>query len=116
MPADLWGHELPAVRTYRKRKLFQTEELESKLPGDLPSVVRRRVAATIATYRTSGLLSAKELGTIEGLWLKGMSLSELARREGVHPQTINRRVKRLRIRAPLFFRWWQMKKRSRTRR
>jgi hypothetical protein len=43
----------------------------------------RRVSAEIAKYRTSDLFSPTELRTIEALWLEGVSLRALARREGL---------------------------------
>jgi DNA-directed RNA polymerase specialized sigma24 family protein len=76
----------------------------------------RRVSAELARYRTSGLLSEKELRTVEALWIAGLSLREFARREGVAPQAIEDRIQRLRERAPRFWLWWRLKNRMRGRR
>lgn len=76
----------------------------------------RRVSAEIARYRMSGLFSPKELRTIEALWLEGMSLRALARREGVAAQAVEDRVERLKNRAPRFYSWWRLKNRTRSRR
>ena len=76
----------------------------------------RRVSAEIARYRMSNLFTSKELVTIEALWREGISLHALARREGVAPQAIAERIKRLEDRAPRFYRWWRLKNRTRARR
>jgi hypothetical protein len=76
----------------------------------------RRVAGEIARYRMSGLFSLKELRTIEALWLEGISLRALARREGVAAQAVEDRIERLKNRAPRFYLWWRLKNRTRARR
>ena len=78
--------------------------------------LRRRVAAEVAKYRMSGLFSPKEIRTIDALWQDGMSLRELARREGVAAQAIEARIVRLNERAPRFYLWWRLKHRTRARR
>lgn len=76
----------------------------------------RRVSAEIARYRMSDLFSLKELRTIEALWLEGISLRALARRERVAAQAVEDRVERLKNRAPRFYSWWRLKNRARARR
>lgn len=76
----------------------------------------RRVSAEVARYRMSKLFSLKELTTIEALWIEGISLRALARREGVAAQAIETRIERLKDRAPRFYRWWRLKNRTRARR
>lgn len=76
----------------------------------------RRVSAEIARYRMSNLLSLKELRTIEALWLEGISLRALARREAVAAQAVEGRIERLKVRAPRFYAWWRLKHRTRARR
>jgi hypothetical protein len=76
---------------------------------------RRRVSAEIATYRASGLLSTKELRTVDALWSDGLSLREHARREGVAPQAIEGRIQNMKHRAIRFWNWWRLKNRMRAR-
>jgi predicted DNA-binding protein YlxM (UPF0122 family) len=64
----------------------------------------------------SGVLTAKELRVVEALWLEGLSLRELARREGVAPQAIEIRIQGMRNRALRFWFWWRLKNRMRARR
>jgi hypothetical protein len=83
-------------------------------PSMLPQL-RRRVAAEISSYRTSGLLSEKELRTVEALW-NGMSLRAFAKSEGVTPAAIGHRINRMRVYAYRFWRWWTLKNCNKQRR
>jgi hypothetical protein len=76
------------------------------------SELRRRFAAEISRYRTSGLLSAADLELIEALWA-GTSLRAYARRRGVTPAAINDHIDRLQTRAHRFWLWWATKNRTR---
>lgn len=85
------------------------------MPPAEPSMLvdlRRRVAAEIARYRASGDFTETEIRTIEALWREGAGLRELARREGVAPQAITDRLRRIGSKAPRFKRWWQLRNRS----
>jgi hypothetical protein len=73
----------------------------------------RRVSATVARYRNHGWCTPTELRTIEALWLDGVSLRELARREHVKPAAISARIEGLARKAPEFYRWWLLKHRRR---
>lgn len=90
----------------------------SALPAERSMLVelRRRVSATVARYRNQTSCTLTELRTIEALWLDGMTLRELARREGVMPQAISARINGLANKAPEFCRYWRQKNRSHQRR
>jgi hypothetical protein len=60
--------------------------------------------------------TAKQLRTIEALWVEGVSLREFARREGVVPAAIEARIDGLHTKAPEFFKWYRLKNRSRRQR
>ena len=56
------------------------------------AALRRRKAATFARYRLAGWCTAVELSTIDALWFEGVSLRQLAKREGVSPAAISDRI------------------------
>ena len=91
---------------------------ESETPSEpilLPSLLRR-VSAVVARYRNEAWCTDAQLRTIESLWVEGLSLRELARREGVAPAAIEARINGLHTKAPEFYRWWRLKHRTRRRR
>lgn len=76
--------------------------------------LRRRKAAVISRYRTSGLVSSTEIELIEALW-NGMTLRAFSRRQNVSAAAIEDRIMRLKTRAATFFNWWRWKNRRRCR-
>jgi len=70
----------------------------------------------MARYRNSGLLTDRQLRTIEALWIRGLSQNTLAKIESVKPSAIACRIDALGRRAPEFFRWWRLKNQGRRRR
>jgi hypothetical protein len=76
--------------------------------------LRRRVAAELSQYRTSGLFTPKEIDLIEKLW-SGVALRAYARQEGVSAAAIEDRILRIRMRAVRFYTWWRLKHRTRRR-
>lgn len=121
--AGLDGRPLDGSTVRRGGRLVHAASVKDPLvpqPVDLPersmlTQLRRRRAAEISRYRTSGLFSAKEIELIEALW-NGMSLREFARRKGVSAAAIEDRIVRLRTKAVRFYNWWRWKNRSRSRR
>ena len=81
------------------------------------AALRRRKAATFARYRLAGWCTAVELSTIDALWFEGVSLRQLAKREGVTPAAISDRIAGLRHqhKAQEFSNWWRLKNYSRQR-
>lgn len=75
--------------------------------------LRRLVAKTIARYRNEGQCTPAQLRMIELMWVDGVGLREIARRDGVSPQAISWRIWHLRSRAPEFWNWWRLKNASR---
>jgi hypothetical protein len=87
-------------------------------PSDTRSLLtdlRRRVSATFARYRSSEICTKAELRTIEALWIEGLSLRALARRDRVTPTAVADRISRLERKAPEFWNWWRLKHRRRRR-
>lgn len=82
------------------------------------AALRRRKAATFARYRLAGWCTVVELSTIEALWFEGLSLRQLAKREGVSPAAISDRIDGLRHahKAQEFSNWWRLKNYTRQRR
>lgn len=84
------------------------ENPEAAEPSRLAEL-RRRVAKTIARYRNEGRCTAAQLRMIELMWVDGIGLREMGRRDGVAPQAISWRIWSLRSRAPEFWNWWRLK-------
>ena len=66
-------------------------------------------------YCAEGRCTPKQLHTIECLLIEGLSLRELAKLDGVSPQSITARIAGLAGRAPEFCRWWRRLHASRAR-
>lgn len=94
----------------------EVDGLDAAQSSHEPSMLqelRRRQSAALSRWRTEGLCTDVELRTIEALWLEGIGLRALARREGVAPAAIGCRLKGLTYKAPEFVRWWRLKNRLR---
>lgn len=75
--------------------------------------LRRRVAAEISKYRTSGECSAFDIALVEALWRDGKTLRAYARERNVTPAAIGDHIERLRHRCPRFYLYWLWKNRRR---
>ena len=87
---------------------------EGEVTDSIPSCLSRYVdlyrhhALVFKRYEDERRCSPRQLRTIEGLYIEGLSLRELARREGVAPQAISARINSLANKAPQFCRWWRL--------
>lgn len=91
-------------------------------PDDVRGQLRVDVVLAILRYQHSGRFSDKELRVLFWLWLEGRGLREVARMEGVKPETLRQRIEGnkhghggLKKKAPEFYRWWKFKHRNRRR-
>jgi hypothetical protein len=123
--ADLHGRPIQP-RFYRRGgvnavcSLLDSSEERFEAPPrpnewDSRASLHRRQSATMARYRRDEWCTETELRTIESLWIEGVSLRKLARREDVTPTAIGDRVARLSLKAPEFWNWWRLKNVARRR-
>jgi hypothetical protein len=121
--ADLRGQSLP-IAYYRRNGVLacsNSEDVSVRVHAPVPQLrssvaeLRRRQSACFARYRMGGCCTAVELWTIEALWFGGVSLRDLARRDGVSAAAISDRIARLMHKAPEFWNWWRLKHRTRRR-
>jgi hypothetical protein len=124
--ADLNGQPTQ-VRFYRRGGVLACTAPPNELvPSPVPdspcppqrsslTTLRRRKAATFARYRQAGWCTAVELSTIDALWFEGVTLRQLAKREGVSPAAISDRIVRLSHKAQEFSNWWRLKNHTRQR-
>jgi hypothetical protein len=91
-------------------------------PDDVRKRLRVRVVLTILRYQHSGRFTVKELRILYWLWLEGRGLREVARMEGVKPETLRQRIEGnrqghggVKKKAPEFYRWWKFRNRNRRR-
>jgi hypothetical protein len=125
--ADLLGRPLLS-RCYRRGGCLEVVSLGSEphpanhLESDQTpqrsslAALRRRQSATFTRYRLARWCTVIELSTIEALWFEGVSLRDLARREGVSPAAISSRIAGLSHKAPEFANWWRLKNSAHQRR
>lgn len=116
------GGRLLSDRTH-KRNHRQINMPAIKFPDDDPDnppltpsmllELRRRVAAEISKYRTSGECSALDIALVEAIWRDGTTLRAYARARGVTPAAIGDHIERLRYRCPRFYLYWLWKNRRR---
>lgn len=92
-----------------QRRFSSANEHEKSVPSSLSQFVPiyRHHAAVFARYCAEGRLSAKQLHTIEALYIDGLSLRDLAKLDGVAPQAISDRINAMATRAVEFYRWWR---------
>jgi hypothetical protein len=82
-------------------------------PRGLSPYILGRIRGLLTNYEQSGSFSAIELHTMDALLYEGLSLRELASREGVTDQAVRARLVGrgsrggLLKKAPEFARWWR---------
>lgn len=128
--ADLYGH-IRQVAPYKRgcdqaadfRDLDVLEPLDGPEPDPAAIRLQLRQAITdaLARYKAEKLVTDTQLRTIRALWLGGLTLREIARREGVSVEAVRARIEGshgnggVAGKAPEFYQWWSFKNRRRRR-